>query len=808
MPSGSTLRNSIIETLYNFLPMRHIFLLLAVFLSAQVYGQYQYDEQRQKELNNYLESIRKGREYGNTKTSEFKMNEQAVQEMVDRWKSKPGKTDEQLKAERIAKEKALATKEEQMAKNQLRAESKKRKEVADILTEYKAGEFVKAGFTSAEANMMALLWVKDVKVNNEMQAKMVYHEWSSIIMDAYTEFLEKEKTGSFEELMALVDQFKYAGFTALKSLEKLQIRFPQKKTVIDFFIPFYGANFWKEFGYQRIGTEEESASAYLLSGDADKTEMNQRLGGWLKISPPLIKELEFIYRNSLTFKSLINDLMKKQDKALLHDIALTYALETDYIPETIMWNTQDIPSLKHLFTFEDFERIRKVHNISGVKAIEKARYYGFMKTHYDYYSTSGMDSALYMDELKKYADMGDAEAMNAYGLHTLKGHTKDAKEAAYPYLKRAADNGLPYALHLLAKYKNLKQLGIDNWGIYKRELEFKKEFNEEERVYLRSGSNQTPHFFGKEQPFTPDRKMKIPQPGKPQGTIYYYGSLKNGKADGYGYGIDASDNLYSGYWKDNQYNGPGELVTGDGHLYEGMFVNGKKNGYVYYNYQKKGDGPFHSGLYENDKLVEKGKKYRPLTGWRILADKEYNWNFSGIPADFENMRRRINADNILEFKSTDDGYSWAISDVNNYKPAAYSFEAHYKIDKKGYKNGTCGILIDIDEGNGKGKSKLLYMIHPGKQAFCLRLYNPNTDDWIYYTNPDPENGWLTSNFFRDYDNWVRLDKVGDEIFLYLNDKLVFTQNISTSGKPLHNFAGIGIVQGGMVSGTIPKIIFK
>ena len=71
-----------------------------------MYGQYQYDEQRQKELNNYLESIRKGREYGNTKTSEFKMNEQAVQEMTDMWKRRAGKkTSAELEAERIANQK-------------------------------------------------------------------------------------------------------------------------------------------------------------------------------------------------------------------------------------------------------------------------------------------------------------------------------------------------------------------------------------------------------------------------------------------------------------------------------------------------------------------------------------------------------------------------------------------------------------------------------------------------------------------------------------------------------------------------------
>ncbi|GAB1463016.1 MORN repeat-containing protein [Pedobacter sp.] len=790
--------------------MKLIHLFLAIFFSAQVYGQFQYNEQRQKEADRYLESIRKGREYSNTKNSEFKMNEQAVQEMTDMWKRRAGKkTSAELEAERIANQKKWeANREEreaiQRTTKELREKKAFLKEVAATVAQMNAARFVSAGFTAPEAVGLAMESVGSVKTGNET-VREIYDERSDRALQAYTTFLKKEATGNFEELMDLVADFDIAGYTAVKSLERLKKRFPGKKDVIDVAIPFHGINYWRVLGAYTIIDDIVSASAYLLAGETQNAEMNELLKSWLKASPQLIEK---IYGDNETFEKLLNDLIKKQDKEFLHHFALSAAIALPYYPTVLKRKTKEIPSLRQLFTFDDFEMIRRYNKISGIQAIEKVRGMAFMNNHFDFLEASDFEADLYTEELKKYADMGDAEAMNAYGLHTLKGHTKDAKEAAYPYLKRAADNGLPYALDLLAKYKNLKQLGIDNWGIYKRVLEFKKEFNEEERVYLRSGSNQTPNFFGKEQPFTPDRKMKIPQPGKPQDTIYYYGSIKNGKADGYGYGIDASDNLYSGYWKDNQYNGPGKLVTGDGHLYEGMFANGKKNGYVYYNYQKKGDGPFHSGLYENDKLVEKGKKYRPLTGWRILADKEYNWNFSGIPANFENMRRRINADNILEFKSTDDGYSWAISDVNNYKPAAYSFEALYKIDKKGYKNGTCGILIDIDEGNGKDKSKLLYMIHPGKQAFCLRLYNPNTDDWIYYTNPDPENGWLTSNFFRDYDNWVRLDKLGDDIFLYLNDKLVFTQNISTSGKPLHNFAGIGIVQGGEVSGTIPKIIFK
>lgn len=791
--------------------MKLIYLVLAIFFSVQVYGQYQYDEQRQKEADRYLESIRKGREYSNTKNSEFKMNEQAVQEMTDMWKRRAGKkTSAELEAERIANQKKWeANREEreaiQRTTKELREKKAFLKEVAATVAQMNAARFVSAGFTAPEAMGLAMESVGSVKAGNET-VREIYDERSDRALQAYTTFLKKEATGNFEELMDLVADFDIAGYTAVKSLERLKKRFPGKKDVIDVAIPFHGINYWRVIGAYTIMDDIVSASAYLLAGETQNAEMNELLKSWLKASPQLIEK---IYGDNETFEKLLNDLIKKQDKEFLHHFALSAAIALPYYPTVLKRKTKEIPSLRQLLTFDDFELIRRYKNISGMQAIEIVRGMAFMNNHFDFHMVSDFEADLYTEELKKYADGGDAEAMNAYGLHTLKGYTKDTKEAAYPYLKKAADAGLPYTLKLLGKHKNLKQLGINDWGVYRRELEFKAEFNEKERAYIKDAwGDEIPTFFGKNGPFTPDRKMKIPQPGKPESTIYYYGSIKNGKADGYGYGIDASDNLYSGYWKDNQYNGPGELVTGDGHLYEGMFVNGKKNGYVYYNYQKKGDGKYHSGFYENDKLVDKAKNYEPLRSWYPVANKKNTWNFSGIPSNDETIRRWFNAYNKMEFKSTSKDYSLAISDVTNYKPAAYSFGVHYQIDKNQYNNGSCGILINIDEGNGKQKSILMYMIHPGKKAFCLRLYNPNTDEWIYYTNPNDKGGWVASNFIKDRHNLMRLDKLGDEIILYLNDNRVFTQNISTSGKPLHNFAGIGIVQGGEFEGVITDIFFK
>ncbi|MEE1884213.1 hypothetical protein [Pedobacter flavus] len=648
--------------------------------------------------------------------------------------------------------------------------------------------------------------VGTVKTGNETKVKIYYDERSARALEAYSAFLKKEATGNFEELMALVADFDIAGYTAVKSMERLKKRFPAKRDLIDVAMPFHGINFWKEVGDYKIMNESITASAYLYADDAQKTEMNNLLKSWIDDFPHLLGHIYYGYGDNKTFKMLLKDLIIKQDKEFLHNIALSAAIALPRYPSIIAEDTKDIPSLRQLLTFDDFEIIRRYHNISGIKAIEKARVKEFMKDHYDFFKVSDFEADLYTEELKKYADGGDAEAMNSYGLHTLKGYTKDTKEAAYPYLKKAADAGLPYTLKLLGKHKNLKQLGINDWGVYKREMEFKAEFNEKERAYIKDAwGDEIPTFFGKNGPFTPDRKMKIPQPGKPESTIYYYGSIKNGKADGFGNAVDASDNLYSGYWVDNQLHGPGEVKTGDGHSFEGMFANGKKNGYAYYNYLKKGKGKFHSGFYEDDKLIYKSEDYKSLRSWNMVGNKY--WQFSDIPASYANMDRTID-NGVFKFKSTDEGYSWSIAELNKIKVAAYSYGVFYKVNKKGYDNGTCGILIDIDEGNGKAKSKLLYMIHPGKQKFCLRLYNPNTDEWTYFTNPNSSGGWMASSDFKGYDNFLRLDKLGDDIFLYLNGMPVFSLKISTSGKPLHGFAGIGIVQGGVISGTSTDIFFK
>ena len=141
-------------------------------------------------------------------------------------------------------------------------------------------------------------------------------------------------------------------------------------------------------------------------------------------------------------------------------------------------------------------------------------------------------------------------------------------------------------------------------------------------------------------------------------------------------------------------------------------------------------------------------------------------------------------------------------------------EAVYEIEKQEYNNGQGGILIEIDEGNAPDYSKLLFMINPGAQTYYLGMYNHSKSSWTSFTSPEANGGWVASSSLKGFSNKgvstnkIRLQKTTDEITIYINDQLMFTQNIAASGRPLNKFAGLGIVQGGLMTGNISAINFK
>lgn len=220
--------------------MRQFILLLTIILSNHAYGQYNYNEQRQREVNLHLESIKKGMEFSSVKTSEFKMNEQAVQEMVDRWRGTRQQA-EKSREELIRDYQKKKAEENSALIGSLLRQREIREKVNEISTPV-AMMFLDAGFQEFEAKALSLRSVKGVPASDEV----VYQLDSAMLLavNAHALYQEKEETAGFDELFALIMNFRIAGYSALSALEKLEKRFPGQKDLIDYAKPFAALAYW------------------------------------------------------------------------------------------------------------------------------------------------------------------------------------------------------------------------------------------------------------------------------------------------------------------------------------------------------------------------------------------------------------------------------------------------------------------------------------------------------------------------------------------------------------------------------------
>ncbi len=77
-----------------------------------------------------------------------------------------------------------------------------------------------------------------------------------------------------------------------------------------------------------------------------------------------------------------------------------------------------------------------------------------------------------------------------------------------------------------------------------------------------------------------------------------------------------------------------------------------------------------------------------------------------------------------------------------------------------------------------------------------------------------ETKWVFSDAINGLDkigsvsNKLKLKKTGDQIYIFVNEKPLFTQNILETGRPLNNFAGVGLTQKGMVKGQVSEVKFQ
>jgi hypothetical protein len=118
-------------------------------------------------------------------------------------------------------------------------------------------------------------------------------------------------------------------------------------------------------------------------------------------------------------------------------------------------------------------------------------------------------------------------------------------------------------------------------------------------------------------------KGVIQFPTSKNGSVTYLGDLRNGMANGRGFGYWKSGSSYDGQWKDNMRHGEGVFIWADGEKYEGEYQNDQRHGYGVYmakagRYEgqwkedmRHGEGKLYEangkfklqGIWEKDKLV-------------------------------------------------------------------------------------------------------------------------------------------------------------------------------------------------------------
>jgi hypothetical protein len=89
-------------------------------------------------------------------------------------------------------------------------------------------------------------------------------------------------------------------------------------------------------------------------------------------------------------------------------------------------------------------------------------------------------------------------------------------------------------------------------------------------------------------------------------SVYYAGDIRNGEANGFGYGLFGTGGIYSGEWKNNYRHGEGKYIWKDGNIYVGEYKEGKRHGMGTYYFTS---GEKYVGEWKENKRSGKGTLY-------------------------------------------------------------------------------------------------------------------------------------------------------------------------------------------------------
>lgn len=450
-----------------------------------------YQYQRDQAFNNYMKNVSsKGMAGSANSNFDYSIGKKALQEMADMWDKRAGKkTAEEIEAERVANRKKWEA--EQREAMTYDAISDNRSLAYDEMKIPYIKMFQSVGFSKEEAQIFANKRIMEKRpTRNSGNGVLVYvdHPAGNLAYNAKKKYEEVKETAGFDELVFLIYDFSFTGYSAIKALEFLEKRFPEKKDVIKILKPLYGISPWRYFNedYQEQSISRPGQTDYFFRFSWEQRGlfpvMGEYLFQWMDENPEelvsLFEDGSKYYHfdiqeyaiNRKKFKELSRFIVNlairgkynfQQKGKLMEDYRQYgfFVLEKE--------ERQQYEQIKP-FTWQDFEAVRNRYQVSGVKAME---FFGLIGSRYetDLITSFGpkfsWSDPLYGEELKRYADMGEVDARFLYAIQQMKKGNKSERQLGYEQILKLLEEGYEDAFKLDYDYNLKESLGLSNKNI-------------------------------------------------------------------------------------------------------------------------------------------------------------------------------------------------------------------------------------------------------------------------------------------------------------------------------------------------------
>jgi hypothetical protein len=460
--------------------MRLIIFLFGFLSGSALFGQgtttadyYQY--QRDQQFKQYMENVSsKGMASPANTSFDYSIDRKALQEMAEMWDKRNKRPGLQYSPEELAKLNAEKQRiEEQKRRDEIAADKawEQRTLAYSAMMPLYVKMFEEAGFPKAEAEILANERIKEVRPTpNSSLGVLAYvdHPQGDLAYNAFKKYQQIKATAPFEDLIFLINDFSFTGYSAVKALEYLETRFPEKKDIITTLKPFYGISFWQP---------RKGYIAHQYSGSSLRLEMLDYLFDWAEKMP---QETVSLLENGSYWHNLIRDEVEskkrwQQVSRFMVNMALHgrfgFAQKGKLMEDYRYWlyrikldkQREAETRIPKMFTWQDFEAVKNRYNVSGIEAMELLGVVARKGGNIDMtWGPQGIwADPVYIEDIKQYADVGDKDARVLYAVHQVKQGNKDEKREAYKLLRELLEEKHPYVAEEVEELDLHEKIGFD-----------------------------------------------------------------------------------------------------------------------------------------------------------------------------------------------------------------------------------------------------------------------------------------------------------------------------------------------------------